>query len=104
MKIESKKINLLIGRRNLLHKLATAATAFTIIPRFVLGKGYTAPSDKLYIASIGAGGKGKATLPILQKVEKRKSLTSAMWMIAERKDRGQLSQCQILQRLPCDAR
>ena len=35
-----------------------AAAAFTILPRFVLGgKGFAAPSDTLYIAGIGVGGK-----------------------------------------------
>ena len=30
-----------------------------IVPRFVLGgKGYTAPSDRLTVASVGVGGKG----------------------------------------------
>ncbi len=33
---------------------------FTILPRWVLGgKGFTAPSDKLVVASIGIGGKGE---------------------------------------------
>jgi len=36
-----------------------AAAGFTIVPRHVLGKGFTAPSDKLNIASIGVGGKGE---------------------------------------------
>jgi len=38
---------------------ATGATAFTIVPRYVLGgRGHTAPSDKLDIAAIGVGGQG----------------------------------------------
>jgi hypothetical protein len=36
--------------------------AFTIVPRHVLGKGFMAPSDKLNIAGIGAGGKGESDL------------------------------------------
>jgi len=52
----------MISRRKFIGQAATAATAFTIIPRFVLGKGYTAPSDKLYIAGIGAGGKGESDI------------------------------------------
>lgn len=35
-----------------------AATGFFIVPRHVLGRGFIAPSDKLQIAAIGAGGKG----------------------------------------------
>jgi predicted dehydrogenase len=37
---------------------ATAA-AFTIVPRHVLGAGYTSPSDKLNIAAVGVGGMGQ---------------------------------------------
>jgi len=38
---------------------AAAATAFTIVPRHVLGGAkYTAPSDKLNVAGVGAGGHG----------------------------------------------
>jgi len=40
-----------------------AATGFFIVPRHVLGRGYVAPSDKLNIAGIGAGGKADVNLP-----------------------------------------
>jgi predicted dehydrogenase len=40
----------------------TAAAAFTIVPRHVLGRGFTAPSDKLNIACIGCGGKGRSDI------------------------------------------
>jgi predicted dehydrogenase len=37
-----------------------AAAAFTIVPRHVLGgQGYTPPSDRLHIACVGVGGKGR---------------------------------------------
>jgi len=39
-----------------------AAAGFTIVPRHVLGKGFTAPSDKLNIAAIGVGGKGEVDI------------------------------------------
>lgn len=40
-----------------------AAAAFNIVPRFVLGgKGHIAPSDTVYIAGIGVGGKGTSDL------------------------------------------
>lgn len=45
-------------RRNFLKNTAVAAAGFYIVPRHVLGKGYIAPSDKLNIGAIGAGGKG----------------------------------------------
>ncbi len=48
-----------ISRKHFLRDMAVAGTGFFILPRHVLGgKGFTAPSDKLHIAAIGAGGKG----------------------------------------------
>ena len=45
-----------VSRRNFLAGAVTATT-FTIVPRHVLGGiGFTAPSDKLSIACVGAGG------------------------------------------------
>lgn len=38
------------------------ATAFTQVPRHVLGRGLAAPGDKLNIAGIGIGGMGKNNL------------------------------------------
>ena len=47
------------NRRTFLSSSATALAGFYIVPRHVLGGvGYTAPSDRLNIAAIGAGGKG----------------------------------------------
>ncbi|MCW8311684.1 Gfo/Idh/MocA family protein [Sphingobacterium thalpophilum] len=47
------------SRRDFIKTAATAAAAFMIVPRHVLGgNGFTAPSDKLQIAGIGVGGKG----------------------------------------------
>src|SRR5258708_5278270 len=54
-----------ISRRNF---IMNAAAGFTIIPRFVLGgNGFIAPSDTLYIAGIGAGGKGASDLAEMAK-------------------------------------
>ncbi|MFC5411367.1 Gfo/Idh/MocA family protein [Larkinella bovis] len=50
------------SRRDFLKTSSLAATSFLIVPRHVLGKGYVAPSDKLNIAGIGVGGKGKSDL------------------------------------------
>jgi predicted dehydrogenase len=49
-------------RRNFLKNSSLAAAGFFIVPRHVLGRGFVAPSDKLNIAGIGAGGKGKSDL------------------------------------------
>jgi predicted dehydrogenase len=47
-------------RRDFVKTGALATAGFTIVPRFVLGKGYRAPSDTLYYASIGLQGKGES--------------------------------------------
>lgn len=47
------------NRRNFLKKSVAAAVGITIIPRFVLGRGFTAPSDQLTKAIIGVGGMGR---------------------------------------------
>ncbi|MDE3236470.1 MAG: Gfo/Idh/MocA family oxidoreductase [Bacteroidota bacterium] len=49
------------SRRQFIRNTALAA-GFYIVPRHVLGKGFIAPSDKLNIAAIGAGGKGQSDL------------------------------------------
>ncbi len=52
-----------ISRRSFIKTAGITAAAFTIVPRFVLGgQGYRAPSDKLYIAGIGVGGKGQSDI------------------------------------------
>lgn len=51
------------SRRSFIKTAAVAATGFMIVPRHVLGgKGYRAPSDKLVVAGIGAGGKGRSDI------------------------------------------
>ena len=55
-----------ITRRKFLTKAgagASAAVAFSIVPRHVLGgPGFVAPSDKVNIALIGAGGQGRTNV------------------------------------------
>jgi len=51
------------SRREFLKTSAVAAASFMIVPRFVLGgKGYRAPSDRLLVAGVGAGGKGQSDI------------------------------------------
>ncbi len=45
-------------RREFVKSAAASAAAFHIVPRHVLGRGFTAPSDMVRYAAIGAGGKG----------------------------------------------
>jgi predicted dehydrogenase len=50
------------SRREFLTNVAATAAAITIVPRHVLGRGFTAPSDKLNIAVVGVGGMGRSNL------------------------------------------
>jgi len=50
-------------RRKFIKNVGSAGAAFTVVPNIaVSGLGHTAPSDKLNIAGIGIGGKGKVNL------------------------------------------
>jgi predicted dehydrogenase len=51
------------SRRQFMTTAASAAAAATILPRHVLGgPGFVAPSDKVNVALIGAGGQGRTNL------------------------------------------
>src|SRR3954469_19160969 len=50
------------SRRDFIRNTAITAAGFLIVPRHVLGRGFLAPSDRLTIASIGAGGKGESDI------------------------------------------
>ena len=50
------------SRRKFIRNSAVASAGFFIVPRHVIGRGFIAPSDKLRIAGIGAGGKGQSDL------------------------------------------
>ena len=51
-----------VPRRTFLASTAAATAGFTIVPRHVLGQGQTPPSEKVNIASIGAGGRAAADI------------------------------------------
>ena len=51
-----------ISRRKFLADGTAGAAAFMIVPRHVLGRGLTPPSDMLNIAGVGIGGMGRANL------------------------------------------
>lgn len=48
-----------VPRRDFIKSAAIAAAGVTIVPRHVLGKGFTPPSDLLNIAGVGVGGMGR---------------------------------------------
>ena len=52
----TKKTN---SRRDFIKTSSAAVAAFTIVPRFVLGRGYIPPSDQLTKAVVGVGGMGR---------------------------------------------
>ena len=60
---KQKKGHTTTSRRNFVKSSSLAGASFFIVPRHVLGgKGYTAPSDQLVLAAIGAGGKGRSDI------------------------------------------
>jgi predicted dehydrogenase len=50
------------SRRKFIRDSALTAAGFFIVPRHVLGRGFVAPSDRLVVAGIGAGGKGSSDI------------------------------------------
>ncbi|KQR68173.1 Gfo/Idh/MocA family protein [Pedobacter sp. Leaf176] len=67
MKTEQENKNM-GNRRDFIKTSAIAAAAFMIVPRHVLGgKGFLAPSDRLLVAGIGAGGKGQSDIAMFAK-------------------------------------
>ncbi len=52
-----------LSRRKFIGQVGLGAAAFSLVPRHVLGgTGFRAPSDTLFIAGIGAGGKGRSDI------------------------------------------
>jgi predicted dehydrogenase len=67
MKFNQRPLHAPVSRRGFLARSGLAATAFTIVPRHVLGSpAGAAPNEKLNIAVIGAGGRGADDLKELQ--------------------------------------
>jgi predicted dehydrogenase len=51
-----------MSRRTFLSKAAVTGAAVSLVPRRVLGRGFTPPSDQLNIACVGVGGMGRSNL------------------------------------------
>ena len=51
-----------VSRRQFLRISAATTASFVVVPRHVLGRGQTPPSEKLNIAGIGVGGQGGADI------------------------------------------
>ncbi len=59
-------------RRSFIKNAAAGSAAFTIVPSYVLGKGKTPPSDTLYVAAFGVGGRGAGVMRGLDATKKVK--------------------------------
>ena len=66
-----------MNRRSFLKGAAAATAGITIVPAHVLGKSKTAPSDTLYMAGIGVGGRGYGVLNALHKTGRVKFVALA---------------------------
>ncbi len=89
-----------LSRRNFIEKSSTSAFGALVLPRHILGgPGFTAPSDKLNIASIGSGGMGASNMTqvlsenivaICDPDDKNVAESIGDWMVERRPERGQL--------------
>ncbi len=70
-------------RRGFLTDIAITGAGLTIVPRHVLGRGFTAPSDTLNIAGVGVGGQGRSDLINLAS-ENIVALCDVDWPYADR--------------------
>src|SRR3954454_5496473 len=51
-----------VSRRHFIETAAITGAGIAIVPRHVLGKGFTPPSDLLNIACVGIGGMGHSNM------------------------------------------
>jgi archaeosine-15-forming tRNA-guanine transglycosylase len=56
------------NRRKFLKKTASAFLGITIIPRNVIGRGFTAPSDRFNIGIIGLGAQSGGLIERMSKI------------------------------------
>ena len=70
-----------VSRRTFLGTTATAAAAFSVIPNHAMGSvlGHKAPSDKLNIAVVGAGGMGNSNLKAVKPTENIVAICDVDW-------------------------
>jgi predicted dehydrogenase len=69
----SNKIpNDIMQRRKFIKNAAASSAAFSIVPSFVMGKKHVPPSDTLYVAAFGVGGRGAGVMNGLDETGKVK--------------------------------
>ncbi|NNG10511.1 MAG: Gfo/Idh/MocA family oxidoreductase [Arenibacter sp.] len=59
-------------RRKFIKNVTASTAVFSIVPSYVLGKGHVPPSDTLYVAGFGVGGRGAGVLRGLHETGKVK--------------------------------
>ncbi len=62
-------------RRKFIKNVTASSAAFSIVPSHVLGKTHIPPSDTLYIAAFGVGGRGRGVIRGLDETQKVKFVT-----------------------------
>src|SRR5256885_10601920 len=72
-----------VSRRKCVTNVAATSAGFAIVPRHVLGRGQTAPSDRLNVAAVGVGGQGRSDLVNLA-TENIVALCDVDWDYADR--------------------
>jgi predicted dehydrogenase len=73
-----------ISRRKFVSTVATTGAGLAIVPRHVLGRGFTPPSDRLNVAGVGVGGMGRSNLFALAGQNNIVALCDADWSYAGR--------------------
>src|SRR5258708_11325069 len=87
-----------ISRRDLVKNVAITGAGFAIVPRSVLGKGFTAPSDRLNVAAVGVGGQGHSHLVNLS-TENNVPLCDVDWSYANKARESRARDIQSQQKL-----
>jgi predicted dehydrogenase len=72
-----------VSRRSFMSDVAITGAGLTIVPRRVLGRGLTAPSDTVNVAAVGVGGQGRSDLINLAS-ENVVALCDVDWEYADR--------------------
>ena len=74
-----------ISRGEFIKNTALTAAAFSIVPRHVLGgKGFVAPSDKLYIAAVGCGGEAASDIAHYASAPKKNAVIAFLCDVDDR--------------------
>ena len=86
-----------ISRRSFIRGAAVAGAAVSIVPRHVLGRGFTPPSDVLNIAAVGVGGMGRSNLINLAS-QNIVALCDVDWGYTDKNFRGWIRTCPTCRR------